>query len=246
MSTGSEPDPFAAVARLEGVGQAAGHARAAVDALLRHPAMRRRSGALAAASATAGARASALLEGAPVTETGAPDPDDPRWQGALRALVELPALARTWDRAPLQVLARLHVLAAADLAPAGELGRPRPEADTARLEQLVRLATGPTAAPGVVVAALVHGELVAIAPFGTADGIVARAAERLVLLVTGVDPKAVSVPEVGHLARSAAFATALAGYTGGQRRGVAGWVRHCADAYAGGAEEGLRLAAGLP
>jgi len=47
-------------------------------------------------------------------------------------------------------------------------------------------------------AAVVHGELATLAPFGSADGIVARAAARLTLVTRGVDPKSVSVPEVGH------------------------------------------------
>ena len=46
----------------------------------------------------------------------------------------------------------------------------------------------PTSAPALVPAAVVHGELLAAAPFGTADGVVARAAARLVLLGRGLDP----------------------------------------------------------
>ena len=62
-------------------------------------------------------------------------------------------------------------------------------------------------------AALVHGELASLAPFGSADGVVARAAGRLTGITRGLDPKAVSVPEVGfaELGREA-YAEALAGY----------------------------------
>lgn len=236
-------DPFAAVAALEGVGAAAAHARDAVDSLLRHPAMRRGSGAVAAESALRGARASALLEGA---DGRVEDPaDDPVLQGALRATAEVPALARTWERAPAQALARLHLLAARDLPglDAEELGRPRPDADSDRLAQLMGLVAAPSRAPAVVVAALVHGDLLAMRPFGSADGVVARAAERLVLVVRGIDTKAVGVPEVGHLTAGPTYATAARAYTAGTPAGVGTWVRHCCDAYARGAEEGLAICA---
>ena len=123
------------------------------------------------------------------------------------------------------VLARLHVLAAANLVEAASLRRPAPHAGP-RLSGLLSLVTGATAAPAVVVAALVHGEIAALRPFGTADGVVARAAGRLTGITRGLDPKAVSVPEVGfaELGREA-YASALAGYaTGGarRRRGLAG------------------------
>jgi len=39
--------------------------------------------------------------------------------------------------------------------------------------------TDGTAAPAPVLVAVVHGELLALAPFGSADGVVARAAARL-------------------------------------------------------------------
>jgi hypothetical protein len=237
-------DPFAAVAALEGVGAAAAHARDAVDALLRHPAMRRGAAAVAAESALRGARASALLDGADA-ELVEDAVADPVLQGALRATAEVPALARTWASAPRQALARLHLLAARDLPGPGtaELGRPLPDADSDRLAQLLRLASEPSRAPGVVVAALVHGELLAMRPFGSADGVVARAAERLVLVVRGIDTKAVGVPEVGHHAAGAAYDMAARAYSLGTTAGVGAWVRHCCDAYARGAEEGLAICA---
>jgi len=222
-------DPLAAVAALEGVGSAAAHARDAVDALLRHPAMRRGAAAVAAESAMQAARADAELEG------GSPeDPDDPVLKGSLRLGAELPSLARTWDRAPLQALARAHVLVARDLEPADDLGRVRSGAD--RVSQLARLTTEPTRAPGVVVAAVVHGELATLAPFGVADRVVARAAERIVLVARGVDTKAVTCPSVGHLALRRVYDERLAAYASGQPQGVAAWVRHCLEAYAIGAE----------
>lgn len=230
-------DPFAAVAALAGVGVAAAHARDSIDTLLRHPSMRRDAARVAAESALRGARASAALAG------GNPDDvSDPFLQGALRAGAEVPELAEVWQRSPRQALARLHMLAARDLVShADALGRPRPDVDAARLDQLLRLATARTGAPAVVVAAIVHGELRALAAFGSADGVVARAAERIVLVSRGVDTKAVSVPEAGHLALVRAYEPLLGAYASGTAEGVAAWIRHCADAYARGAEEGLAI-----
>ena len=234
-------DPFADVATLSGVEAAASDARDALDALLRHPAMRRDSRRLAADSVLHGARASAALAG------GNPDDlADPILQGALRATGEVAALAPTWERAPSQVLARIHVLAARDLVPGDDLGRPRPGIDGRRLEQLLQLAVAPTRAPGVIVAAIVHGELRAIDAFGSAGGLVARAAERLVLVARGVDARAVGVPEAGHLELAPAYEPLLAAYEAGGSDGVATWVRHCCDAYARGAEAGLAHASGAP
>jgi hypothetical protein len=97
-----------------------------------------------------------------------------------------------------------------------------------------------------VLAAVVHGELAAIAPFGTADGVVARAAARLTGITRGLDPKAVSVPEVGfaELGREE-YVRALAGYASGQPEGVAAWLVHCCRATEHGALEGLAIAEAL-
>ena len=82
-----------------------------------------------------------------------------------------------------------------------------------RLSGLFSLVTGTSTVPAVLVAALVHGELASLAPFGTADGVVARAAARLTGITRGLDPKAVSVPEVGFVELGGeAYSTALAGY----------------------------------
>jgi hypothetical protein len=57
---------------------------------------------------------------------------------------------------------------------------------------------GETTAPAMLVAAVVHGELATAAPFASHNGIVARAAERLVLVARGVDSTSLLVPEEGH------------------------------------------------
>lgn len=194
-----------------------------------------------------GARASVRV-GDAERDGGLDEPDeqrelaDPALQGALRAIRELPVLAPAWESSPRRALARLHVLAARNLVDDDALGRPRPGVDEGRLDQLLRLTSATTVAPGVVVAALAHAELREMAPFGSADGVVARAVERLILVLRGVDTKAVTVPEAGHLELRDDDASALRGYRSGTSAGVGVWVRHCCDAYARGAEEGLRIA----
>ena len=150
-------DPLAHLAGLPGVADAVDRAREAVDALRGHRVLRRQSEKVSSESAIRGARASAALEGADVpldvlkrTVTAAgrlPAAEEPVVQGALRVAAELGRLQGTWDRAPLQVVARLHSLAAADLVgDSSELGRPSP-AGAARLGALGELLTGRTGAP---------------------------------------------------------------------------------------------------
>ena len=109
-------------------------------------------------------------------ETGQPDPV---LAGALRVSEALEggatSLVGVWQKAPMQALARLHALAAADLVDDDRLGRPRADADVGpRLELLVDMVTGKSDVPATVLAAVAHGELLTLAPFGTADGLVAR------------------------------------------------------------------------
>jgi hypothetical protein len=240
-------DPLAPLLQLPGVAEASEAARAAVDRLLGHRVLRRESAGVSTESALRGARASAALEGVdvPLADLRSGRVEDPVVQGALRASAALGSMADTWPRAPGQVLARLHVLAAADLAERDALGRPAAQAGP-RLGVLLGLVTGATTAPAVIVAALVHGEVAAMAPFGTADGVVARAAARLTGVTRGLDPKAVSVPEVGfaELGREA-YAAALSGYASGAPEGIAGWLVHCCRATEHGAAEGLAICESL-
>ncbi|MGY2127130.1 oxidoreductase [Blastococcus sp. SYSU DS0617] len=241
------PDPLAPVLELPGVRVAADSARAAVDRLLSHKVLRRESAGVSTESALRGARASAALEGVdvPLAELRAGAVDDPVVQGALRVSAGLGGMVETWPKAPGQVLARLHVLAASDRVDSADLGRPAPHVGP-RLSGLFSLVTGATSAPAVVVAALVHGELAAMAPFGVADGLVARAAGRLTGISRGLDPKAVSVPEVGFAELGvAAYAEALAAYTSGEPSGVARWLVHCCQATEHGALEGLAICESL-
>jgi hypothetical protein len=221
-------------------------ARAALVAVHDHPVNRRGWRATAAEASLRAARASAALDGAAL------EPDsrvvtDPVLAGAIRAAEAAGQLLGTWRTAPRQALARLHLLAAADLVPAGEadlqLGRPRPSADVvARLALLSDLVTGGTAAPAPVLVAVVHGELLALAPFPSANGVVARAAARLAAIASGLDPHGLAVPEVGHLRAGAAYREAAQGFATGTPDGLAVWIRHCCDQWVAGAREGRSIA----
>ena len=246
-------DPLAAIAQFPGVPEAVDEARQAVDRLYRHRVLRRASPAVSTESSLRGARASAAIEGVdvPLDVLRRDEAHDPLVQGALRASAEMGRLGATWRKAPRQVLARLHVVAAAGLTPQEELGRPRAfdeasdplslgpapaAADTAtRMEGLLGLLEQPTKAPAIVLAAVVHAELAVLRPFGTADGIVARSAERLTLVEYGLDPKSLVAVEVGHL--ELAYGDALRAYLSGTPEGVGTWVQHCAAAVSLGVRE---------
>ncbi|MFL6127659.1 MAG: oxidoreductase [Mycobacteriales bacterium] len=237
-------DPLTWLLELRGVPEALTGAREAVDRLLAHRVLRRQSVAVSIESALRGARASAALAGSDVAlaDLRAGLTGNPTVQGALRVTGGLGPLVAVWERAPLQALARLHVLAAAGSVPEDKLGRPTGSpAVASRLASLARLLAGGSQAPGVLLAAVAHGEIATLAPFGGADDVVARAAERLTLITRGVDPKAVSVPEVGHREQVEDYRSALAGYATGSADGVAGWLRHCAVAVELGAREGLAI-----
>jgi hypothetical protein len=235
-------DPLAPLVELPGVAAAVQRARNALVGLHNHPVNRRGWPGTAAEASLRAARASAALDGAPPAR-----PDDaaagPILAGAVRVAEEQGRLLGVWRTSPLQALARLHMLAAADLAAEPELGRPRPDAQVAaRLGLLADLMTGGTAAPAPVVVAVVHGELLTLAPFGSADGVVARAAGRLAAVATGLDPKGLAVPEVGHLRRQQEYRVAAVGFAGGTADGVAAWVRHCCAQWEVGAREGRSIA----
>lgn len=256
-------DPLNSITELPGVSDAVTESRAAVDRLMGHRVLRRRGAEVSAESALRGARASAALEGSdvPLDDVRAGAAHSPLARGAVRLSGELGSLLDTWGRAPRQVLARLHLLAAAEIVPADALGRPRedraaddplglgqppaPEEVSVRLGALAELLVGGTSAPAVVLAAVTHGELLVLRPFGHADGLVARAAERLTLVSRGLDPKALAVPEVRHLEARDDYAAAARGYTSGTPDAVAAWVRHCAEAVSLGARESVAICEAL-
>jgi hypothetical protein len=226
---------LARVEELEGVASGFAATRDGIDTMLRDRGLPQTPPELTAESLLRGAHASAVLAGSSSTldecRVGA---GDPTAQAALRVSVELLALVPVFSRTPLQALARLHTLAAAGSVTDDEIGRPRDPASAARLREVATLVGG--SLPALLRAALVHAELATSAPFGSADGLVARAAERLVLVTGGVDAKSLVVPEAGHLALRAAYESTLRAYAGGSRAGVQAWLLHCAAAYAAGAE----------
>ncbi len=253
VSTGSAPrresaDPLAPLLALPEVAEAAEAARAALGRVHRHRANLRNWPVSAAESTVRGARCSSALDGGGTDLLAAAAGDDPVLAGALRAGQALEggttSVTGVWRRAPLQALARLHSLAAVGLADgAGGLGRPRPGSDVAeRMDLLARLVTGGSAAPAPVLAAVAHGELLALAPFGSADGVVARAVSRLITIATGLDPHGLGVPEVYWLRRVEDYRSAATGFADGSAEGVRGWLLVCCRALEDGAREALSIA----
>ena len=215
----------------------------------------------------AAARVRALASGAAAGD----DPTEVVVRGALRtqAAVERlmpdlgapgrPGSARgALGPVPLsQMLARLHTVAAAGRVPDEELGRPRsdgPAADltglgtaptgaevVARLETLAAL-TRTTNAPAAVVAAVVHGELLALRPFTTANGVVARAVARLAVTAGGLDPTGSALPDAVWARTPLVYQASAAGFATGEPDRVAAWLVLCAGAVTEGAERATHLA----
>ncbi|MCA1655915.1 MAG: oxidoreductase, partial [Pseudonocardiaceae bacterium] len=208
-----------------------------------HPANRRGWPATAAEASVRAARASAALDGGDAEIPVGGAVSEPHLAGALRIAESIGPLLPVWQRAPLQALARLHVLAAADLvADDDALGRPRPaRAVSRRLDILADLVAGGTSAPAPVLTAIVHGELLALSPFGTADGVVARGAARVAMIATGLDPKGLIVPEVFYLRRSDRYRAAAAAFAKGGD-GLTEWLLFSCAAIEAGAREATSIA----
>jgi hypothetical protein len=248
VGSASVTDPLAPLLELPGVDDAVAAAREAVDAVHSHPANRRGWPATAAEASVRAARASAALDGGDAEIPATGEVTEPHLAGALRIAESIGPLLPVWQRAPMQALARLHVLAAADLADDESLGRPRGvRAVSRRLDILAELVAGGTSVPGPVLTAIVHGELLALAPFGTADGVVARAAARVTMIATGLDPKGLIVPEVFYLRRSDRYREALAAFRKGGADGLTEWLLFSCEAIEAGAREATSIAeAALP
>lgn len=185
-----------------------------------------------------------------------PDPADALAYGALRAqaVVEraLPDLGGRAAGAPValpQLLARLHTAAAADLLPAAAVGRPRdgepqdlrglgpapsPEQAAARTGALVQVVAA-SAAPALVVAAVVHAELLVVRPFAAGNGVVARAAARWLLTARGLDPTGTVLAEPVWADVPAAYLAGAARFATGTPDGVAAWLVGYAEAVRSGA-----------
>ena len=230
-------DPFIAAASLEGIPSTYAGTRDGIDGILRDRGLRRSGPEDTARALLLGAAATASLEGSEFTvDVLAAGGGDPTARGAVRLSTELLGLLPVWNRSPVQAFARIHALAAAGSVDDGDLGRPVDPAGVARLADLARMVGEPTQAPGLVVAALVHAEIVAAGAFATHNGVVGRAAERLVLLAKGVDPASVLVPEAGHAAEPDGYRSALAAYGGGESTGVHQWLMYASQAFTRAAE----------
>ncbi len=216
-------------------------ARAAVAALRMHPANRGGWARTAAAASVRAARASAALDGAPLMlDSTAEAVTDPVLAGSLRVAANLGSLVGVWSRSPLQVLARLHSLAAADISSEPELGRPRPAA----APHLPAFAAMVTTAhlPGPLQVAMVHGSLLSLRPFAAANGVVARAAARLTMISTGFDPGGLSVPETAQLRAGQQYLSAAAHAGSGDAEAVLRWQWLNATWLLDGAAEGRSIA----
>ncbi|MFD8324960.1 Fic family protein [Streptomyces lydicus] len=263
-------DPLVALASLPGVADSVDAVRKGVDRVYGHRIMRRRSNEVTSEAALRGARGSAALSGADWaleevrrrTDFGVEG--EARTVGAaLRLTAEAGQLLSVWRQSPLRVLARLHLVAAGKESPDETVGRPRlagepvdeplielplPDADevAGRLDGLSRLLLAGSEAPALVTAAVVHGELLALRPFASHNGLVARAAERIVLIGSGLDPKSICPAEVGHAETGrAAYVAALEGYVSGTPEGVAAWIAHCGRAVELGVRESTAVCEAL-
>lgn len=247
------------IAGLPGVSEACAAARDEVDSLLWSRSIRARASEVARESALRGARDSAALDGADVSMAVLLDgldasPLSRAVGAAIDITAEVPRQVDTWQRAPLQVLARFHVMAAREFTPDDHLGRPRNDDDVVdplhigappdwravpdRLDALADLLTRPTQAPAIVVAAIAHGELLALRPFAWGSGLISRAAVRLVLAARGVDPDLLGAPEIGMLSLGrTSYVEGIRGYLSGEPGGMADWVTWNATAIGFGARE---------
>ena len=230
-------DPLAPLLALADVEPAFTAARERVDTALRHRALRRNGGQVAAEVSLRAAVASAALEDHryDLDEVRAGTVTDPVVQGALRVAEAVGGLVDLWPRAPRQVLARLHVLAARGVVPEAALGRLESGAD--RIDALARLVAGNDHTPPLLLAAVVHAELLTLKPFAGPAGVVARAAARLTLIGRGFDARGLVDVEGGHLAREPEYVGAAGAYATGTPDGVRSWLRHCAAAVSAGADE---------
>lgn len=229
-------DPLAHLHSLPDIAAVVQSARESVDELLRHRALRRQGGPLAAEVSLRSAVASAALSSHryAVEDVRAGTVLDPVVQGSLRVAAALPDLSDLWGRAPRQVLARLHMLAASGVLPSSSLGRP--VADplvAARLSALCDLMVSGGGDP-LLRAAVVHGELLALNAFEGANGIVARAAARATLIGSGFDIRGLVAVDLGHLEREPEYVGSAHAFATATPDGVRSWLKHYCSAVTAG------------
>jgi len=119
---------------------------------------------------------------------------------------------------------------------ADDLGRLTSGAE--RIDALSSLITknGEKSLP-LLLAAIVHAELLTLRPFAGPAGVVARAAARLTLINRGFDPRGLIAVEIGHLAREPEYVGSSGAYATGTPDGVRSWLRHYAAAVSSAADE---------
>ena len=96
--------------------------------------------------------------------------------------------------------------------------------------------------PAPVLAAVAHGEMLTLAPFGRADGVVARAVSRLVTIASGLDPHGLGVPEVYWMRQAGDYRAAARGFASGTPDGLTAWLVISAAGLQAGAREALAIA----
>lgn len=241
-------DPLAPLLDLPGVREASDKARDAVGAAHRHPINMRQWDKTSREASWRAGRSSAAMDGG-TTDISREDLGDPIAAGAVRVAQSLDSdsldqAVTVFRRAPAQSLARLHTLAASDLVEDKDLlGRPRSEPHIAqRLDFLAQLITGGTSVPAPVLAAVVHGDLLVLQPFTEANGVVARAASRLVSATTGLDPHLLGVPEVFWLSKVGKYKELSDQFASGEPEALADWIIFCCDGMEAGAKEALSIA----
>lgn len=247
-------DPFALVASNPEVADAVSVARDALDPLLLDRKLRTHGVQLAARAALQNAHASATLEGAevPIDELSSGSVSSPVLRVAAGVLEAHTALRTLGGLPARQVWAQLATIVGREYLTEEQRGRPRGVGDTLhdplhlqhphapddvaiRMAMLAELLQQPTQAPALVVAAIAHGELVALQPFAAGNGVVARAFFHHVLAERGVDPDYFAMTDVGlaSLGR-AAYVRAIQAYDAGGD-GVIAWCVHVSRAFERGA-----------
>ncbi len=225
-------DPLAPLLALADIAPAVDSARERVDQALRHRALRRHGGQVAAEVSLRSAVASAALEGyAYERETVRAVRSPIRW---CRGHCGLPGRCPVWLTCGPGRLGRSSPSCTYSLlggwSPEAELGRPVAAVPPGRLDGLAALVAGGTKVPPLVLAAVVHGELLTLRPFAGPSGVVARAAARLTLLATGFDPRGLLAVDLGHREREPEYVGAVGAFATGTEDGVRSWLRHYATA----------------
>lgn len=166
-------------------------ARAAIDAVHRRPVSLRKWQLTSSEGVLRGAKISALID--------ATSPEPAISTYSLLAPDSVSTSAQTFLRSPMQILARMDVLAGGD-------GKP-----TASVSALQQLATIVVSQP-VELPLLVHGVVAHYGCFGPRSGLIARASSRLAAVATGFDPRGLTVPETYLNRHRAEYLSAVANF----------------------------------